>query len=531
MKIKIVASNFKLWLLFKQKGVIMKKIFALLLAIAMLFALSACTDSRAETVLNISGGPVVKIDGDASAQFKDGVLTVTHSENIYIENVTVDGRRVWLTDGAFMISDYDEDTNVEIEAQTAEANAGNTSVSSVILSLYDTQNNSYSVTWHTTEKDCPTVEIIDEESMTSRTVSAYCDEGNSDFVNRAVFYNLDYGKEYTYSIYNSAGTQIYTSDFKTGEEAPESITFMHISDTQDEDYNGTVWAELMDDAYQHTDNIDFILHTGDMVQYGGNEELWSKMISNVENYVSSVPTMLTSGNHSYWNDYTDGATEIEYKHTTVNLPEQDCENGIYYSFDYGDVHFIVLSSGDSGKTGVGKEQREWLKNDLAATDKKWKIVAIHNPLYSPGKYGSSSDRNKIARSQQIKLGEIFNEYGVDLVLQGHDHVFALTKPMDEKRNPIECKIVTEKIGDEEFNYFENPQAPVYLMSAAGGSQNREAVDTYEPLWFESTKSIPENSAGYSVITVSGDRLTSTFYEYNYKKHTVTDTYSWGIDKT
>ncbi len=506
----------------------MKKILVLLLCAVMFFTFSACSENQAKTVLNISGGPVVEIEGNANADFKDGVLTVSHSDTSYLSNVTVDGESVWLTDGSYEMGSCDENTTVEITAKEKNSNEQDYSVSSVILSIYDSKTNSYSVTWHTPVADSQKAELVSSDGDTLKTAWAYCDDGNSDFVNRAVFYNLDYNKDYSYNIYNSSGKPIFTSEFKTGEADPKSITFMHISDTQDEDYNGEVWAELMGDAYNHTQSLDFIIHTGDMVQHGGDETEWTQMLSGVEGYVSSVPTMLTSGNHSYWEDYTYGYKNIEYNHTTVNMPEQNYENGIYYSFDYGDVHFTVLSSGDSEKTGVGKEQRKWLENDLSSTDKKWKIVAIHNPLYSTGKYGSSSDRNKIARSQQVKLGEIFNEYGVDLVLQGHDHVFALTKPMDEKRNPIECSIVTENINGVEYNCFENPQAPIYLMSAAGGSQNREPVDTYEPLWFENNKSIPDNSAGYSVITVSGDMLYSTFYQYDYASNTVTDTYSWGI---
>ena len=155
------------------------------------------------------------------------------------------------------------------------------------------------------------------------------------------------------------------------------MTFLHVSDTQDEEYNGAVWEKLMADAQTHTDKIDLILHTGDMVQYGNQEALWTQMLSHVRSYVSTIPIMLVSGNHSYWPDYTDRTDDIEYNHTTVKLPKQNTENGQYYSFDYGDIHFVVLSSGDSSKKGVGKEQLAWLENDLASTEKSWIIVSIH----------------------------------------------------------------------------------------------------------------------------------------------------------
>lgn len=504
----------------------MKKIFSFLLAIIFIFVFAQCTKSEDK----VSGEPGLIVDGGAEAVIENGVLSVTYPDDSYIADITVDGQRVWLTDDTYTIGDISDISEIKVDAEKCGDYAENNKVSSVLLSIYDSKSNSYSVTWHTESISHSTVMLGWDGNSQQKIITAYSDEGNGDYVNRAVFYDLEYATDYNYTIYDSFGNESYSSSFSTGEENPQKITFMHISDTQDETYNGKVWNQLMTDAYSHTENLDFIMHTGDMVQYGGDENLWSKMLGNVSDYVSSVPMMLTSGNHSYWSDYTKGGSEIEYNHTTVNLPEQDPENGIYYSFDYSDIHFSVLSSGDSERTGVGSKQREWLENDLKSTDKKWKIVAIHNPLYSPGKYGSSRDRNKVARSQQKKLGEIFNEYSVDLVLEGHDHAFALTKPMDEKRNPVNCETETKNFGDFQASYLIKPEAPVYLMSAAVGSQNREVVDTYEPSWFIKAQSIPENTAGYSIITVSDSTLTSTFYEYNYTDDSITSTYTWGIVK-
>lgn len=503
----------------------MKKVFSLLLAIIFVLVFTNCTknDTQPST-------PQIIADDGVSAVVENGVLSVESLENTVVSDVTVDGKRVWLTDGTYNFDDFSTVSEIKVSAENIENIDNECNVSSVLLSLYDSNSNSYSVTWHTQNINPYSVILICNDDTSERKITAYCDEGNGDYVNRAVFYNLKYSTEYTYKILDYFGNECYSSSFSTGEENPKEITFMHISDTQDETYNGAVWNKLMADAYSHTDSLDFIIHTGDMVQYGGDEKLWSEMLGNASDYVSSVPTMLASGNHSYWSDYTEGGSSIEYNHTTVDIPEQNYKNGIYYSYDYGDVHFAILSSGDSERTGVGSKQREWLENDLKSTDKKWKIVAIHNPLYSPGKYGSSKDRNKVARSQQKKLGEIFNKYSVDLVLQGHDHAFALTKPMDVNNNPVDFETKTQQYGDYQSNYIINPQAPIYLMSAAGGSQNREVVDTYEPSWFIKAQSIPDNTAGYSIITVSENTLTSTFYEYNYADNSLTSTYTWGIVK-
>ena len=504
-----------------------KRITALLMCIILAVTFSACANFGGKA--HEYGEPEITAGDGVSYKVTRGVLEAGAHDGEYISDITVDSRRVWLTDGRYTVENCTAGTEIEITSVKREETAAR-KAESVILSIYDSDTNSYSVTWRTENADYPTVKIASKSDSDAKTVGAYCDKCDTGYVNRAVFYDLDYGAEYTYTIYNAKGEELYTDSFKTGEKSPETVTFMHVSDTQDETYNGGVWAKLMETACENAGSLDLILHTGDMVQYGGREELWSRMIGNVQHYVSSVPLMLTSGNHSYWSDYLNGASNIEYNHTTVSLPNQDTESGQYYSFDYGDIHFVVLASGDSEKNGVGWLQRKWLKEDLASTDKTWKIVAIHNPLYSTGKYGSDEERNEVARSQQKKLGKIFNEYGVDLVLQGHDHVFCLTPPMDGDRNVVKCETRTESAGGYDTVYYVNPKAPVYLMSGAGGSQNRGAFKEYEEKWFYKAMDIPDNAAGYSIVTVSGKKLTATYYQYDYTSGTGGAAYSWGIEK-
>lgn len=502
-----------------------KKLLAMTFLFIFLFSCSACT-GRATQVIQIPNGPEIRLYGDeVSASFENDVLQITKADNSYISDITVDGERVWAVNDSCKIDNYSSETEICVTAE-ALAEKPNQEITSLLLSMYDTSRNSYSLTWHSEKQDAFSVVFNEATTGTAYEVAAYSDKASEDYVNRAVIYDLKAGTEYSYTIFNSSGETKFSAAFTTAEESPESVTFLHMSDTQDEEYNGAVWEKLLADAQTHTDKADFILHTGDMVQYGNQEALWAQMLSHVRSYVSTMPLMLVSGNHSYWEDYTDKTTDIEYNHTTVKLPEQGTANGQYYSFDYGDIHFVVLSSGDSSKKGVGKEQLSWLESDLAATTKSWIIVSIHNPLYSPGKYGSSEDRNQVALALRESLAPIFNQYGVDLVLQGHDHVFALTYPMNANSEPLQTKTVDEN----GCTYFEAPSAPVYLMSGAAGNQNRGVVDEYNPAFFAKTNPLEDNTAGYSVITVAKNKLTATYYEYDYANDKPVSEYSWGILK-
>jgi hypothetical protein len=101
------------------------------------------------------------------------------------------------------------------------------------------------------------------------------------------------------------------------------------------------------------------------------------------------------------------------------LPENGAPDGVetWYSFDWGDVHFVGL---DTEKTGAS--QAAWLDRDLSSSDKPWKIVFAHKPPFSSGDHGSDS----AFRSYFVPA---MSKYGVQLVLNGHDHDYERTKPI------------------------------------------------------------------------------------------------------
>ena len=84
--------------------------------------------------------------------------------------------------------------------------------------------------------------------------------------------------------------------------------------------------------------------------------------------------------------------------------------GRWYSEVIGDVTFVALDSNEPGNA----EQRAWLERTLAAATTTWKIVALHHPPYSAGYQGS----NLQARDA---FSQLFERYGVQLVLSGHEH--------------------------------------------------------------------------------------------------------------
>jgi hypothetical protein len=90
----------------------------------------------------------------------------------------------------------------------------------------------------------------------------------------------------------------------------------------------------------------------------------------------------------------------------------------YYSFDYGNVHFVALDSTDSNRLTSGP-MYQWLMADLLANTSEWVIALWHHPPYSRGSHDSDTT------FQQIQTRENFlpllEDFGPDLMLSGHSH--------------------------------------------------------------------------------------------------------------
>ena len=83
------------------------------------------------------------------------------------------------------------------------------------------------------------------------------------------------------------------------------------------------------------------------------------------------------------------------------------------------VRFVIADSNYMNKT--------WLRRATAARPGDlWTIVLFHHPVYSAGTHGSTP-------AFKPDLPRIFRRRDVDLVLNGHDHLYAVTKPLREIR--------------------------------------------------------------------------------------------------
>lgn len=144
-----------------------------------------------------------------------------------------------------------------------------------------------------------------------------------------------------------------------------------------------------------------------MVDDGAILNEWNQFWEASSFYATSLPSGYTMGNH----DVKGAGKEIFAK--GLDLPENgpDVQKDYAYSFDSGEVHFIVLNSEADEVTMA--QQAVWLRGDLLASDKKWKIVMFHKPAYH-----TEDGRGNVIEYTQTYFAPILEELKVDLVLEG-----------------------------------------------------------------------------------------------------------------
>jgi len=164
----------------------------------------------------------------------------------------------------------------------------------------------------------------------------------------------------------------------------------------------------------------FVINSGDLVLDGSQSDQWREFMDISEPWLAEVPLMPCLGNHDDGPGEGDGANYNKL----FTLPRNSLTNTEdLYSFDYGNVHFVALSTEtfEGGDIKFG-DQADWLAQDLAASDRMWKVVYFHRPIYSSGGHGGDE------AGQNAAYIPVFDQYHVDLVLTGHDHLYERDGP-------------------------------------------------------------------------------------------------------
>ncbi|MBL4586989.1 MAG: metallophosphoesterase [Flavobacteriales bacterium] len=265
------------------------------------------------------------------------------------------------------------------------------------------------------------------------------------------------------------------------------------------------------------DMPDLWLWLGDNVYNDGtDEEYTNKIFDSIYGYKEvypRIPFMATPGNHDYGSvlDLLQGADPTTHDgpyFDMIDVPTNGEMGGVpsnyelYYSFDYGNVHFMSLNSevgspinGNWDWTGVdpfglnsfnGSPMTDWMHADLQANDKPWVVAFIHQPPHTDGSHSSETFYEVYMQAVRENLAPILESYGVDLLIAGHSHVyersylvngfFGLPADFVASQHIVDGSSGKLSEGTPYVKYFDGPNpnlGTMYIVQGNSGSNETE----------------------------------------------------------
>jgi hypothetical protein len=317
---------------------------------------------------------------------------------------------------------------------------------------------------------------------TTRTLSALNTK-----LNHVVLNGLLPNTTYNYKIYTN-NEDLLPGELLSFQTAPTTGSTTPFTFLAFGDYGTAGSAQLALRDQMQRDSFRFILTTGDNAYEDAlYTDFDTKVFQVYRDIFPRAPIFPSMGNHEY--HISAGAAYLDlFDLPATALRAADQER--YYSFDYGNAHIVVLDSNtplDADDSAAADDMFDWLRNDLSQTTQRWKIVAFHHSPYSIGAFHGSDSR------VQSKLVPIFETYGVDLVLTGHDHTYQRSAPLRGGQ------VTTVADG-----------GIVYVVSGAG----EKAADRCDSAvaWIVFAR-CSQSYGLYSRITVDGDGLTVEAVNY------------------
>ncbi len=191
--------------------------------------------------------------------------------------------------------------------------------------------------------------------------------------------------------------------------------------------NEGLQAQVRDAYYKHTGarHTDLWLMLGDNAYSTGTDsEHQIAVFDMYRDILKKSVVWPTLGNHDAGSAASITQSGVYYDIFTLPTPGQ--AGGLmsgteaYYSFDYGNIHYVWLNSQDTDRSPNGA-MLTWLKNDLAATKQDWIITYFHHPPYTKGSHDSNTEKQLV--EMRTHALPIMEAGGVDLCLTGHSHSY------------------------------------------------------------------------------------------------------------
>ncbi|WP_230280658.1 metallophosphoesterase family protein [Croceicoccus sp. Ery15] len=211
--------------------------------------------------------------------------------------------------------------------------------------------------------------------------------------------------------------------FRTGSETLKPFSFIYLGDMQNNVLSEASRTLRM--AFRMGGEAAFVIHAGDLINRHNSDREWGEWFAAGGFHYAQTPQMPTPGNHEYGKDEVAaaGSSVTGQWRRQFTLPENGpagLEDGAetYWHTDYQGLRLISIDSPQLDRNDEARaETLAWLEGLLVDNPNRWTVIFLHFPLFS-----SEPDRDNPKIRAALK--PLIDKYGVDLVLQGHDHGYA-----------------------------------------------------------------------------------------------------------
>ena len=322
--------------------------------------------------------------------------------------------------------------------------------------------------------------------------------------NSVTLEGLEPDTEYMYRFSNG-DTVSEVKTFKTGKTG--DFSFFAAGDPQigagfeDEDEKG--WDKTLKLLPELDPSASFLLSLGDQVNISDNERQYDAYINRDGfNGLTLAPIIGNhdSGNHAYTEHFK--VPNVQDEGTT--------KAGSNYYYVYNNTLFICLNT---NKADFAEHKATIEKAIAENPNVKWRVVTFHQPPYTVATHALDKDVLNI----RANLVPILKENKIDLVLNGHDHVYTRTHVMDGTKSIIEWKDGEEGKAPSEYV---NPKGIIYVTTnSASGSKfyniknedfEYSAVKNQEKIPNISNVKVTDNSIEVTTYRTSDKSIVDSF---------------------
>lgn len=283
----------------------------------------------------------------------------------------------------------------------------------ILLTFGDGSEDSRNVSWVCGEEPYESSVSLVNKRKNDTTLIRAIGETFQSRAGKAAYYharlsNLEENTEYAYRVVTDKNASPWYG-FRTYPFNRERFSFLFVGDVQDTIKGQT--NRFLKEAFRRNPQAEFLVCGGDLTERP-THQYWQESFEGMDSICQRIPFLNVTGNHDYLKGVI-GKLERRFPLIFSYFLDAKVGENMVYTMTYANAQFFILDS--NREFFYLWTQRSWLKRELSKSNAKWKILVLHHPLYS-------IKGNNII--QKWFFNGLVQDYGVDLVLQGHEHAYA-----------------------------------------------------------------------------------------------------------